>query len=123
MVEGTAVIILTVYESFIRMMLRGKVPSSAYVCVHIDLCMYICIRSPSRSARRSSFLYLVSRDQRDDQANPDQANPDPNPGKENPQPLVSLSPCIFYRALIKSIEVDNEESVWQIPAALEGKEC
>ena len=49
--------------------------------------------------------YTKSRDQRDEQA-----NPDPNPGKESPQPLVSFSPCIFYT------KWTEEKCVQQLPA-------
>ena len=50
------------YESFIRMMHRGKLPSSAYACMHVYIyrpsAQVLCIRLSfhDRSAKRSSSL-------------------------------------------------------------------
>ena len=90
--------------------------------------------------RERLISYIESRDQRNEQANPEpnpgnadpsptrdhlpytesrdqgdeQANPDPNP---SPQPLVSL--CPSSRALIKPIEVDNGEKCAAAPCRIQ----
>ena len=93
------------------MMQGDKLPSTVHICIctYIDhQYIYICICRPKTGLQRDRLLsYTESRDQRDEQA-----NPDPNPGNPDhnrnpsPQPLMFLSPPKWTL----------EKSVQQLPA-------